>query len=332
MVREDGYVKVLDFGLARLAPLPTRRRRASRRSTSPSLILGTPRYMSPEQARGETATERQRRVLARRGPLRARHRHAPVRVGVDARHAARHHVERRCRARCDGCRTCRRCSSGCCSGCSRSRRRRGRRPPKSRRSCTKLAAGLLEPVDAPSWAVARAPQRRDHNLPSQRTPLVGRAAELASVKDMLLHSGVRLLTLTGPGGTGKTRLAIQVADDLAASLRRRRVVRQPRADRRSATGGVCGRPVARRARERRSPAREGDRRASAQSRPDAPADGQLRAGVRCRGPGAGTAGRLSRAQGAGDQPPRAPHLRRAGVPGPAAAASGRRRAASRRPR
>ena len=79
---------------------------------------------------------------------------------------------------------------------------------------TKLAAGLLEPVDALSWAVARAPQRRDHNLPSQRTALVGRGAELASVKDMLLHSGVRLMTLTGPGGTGKTRLAIQVAEDL----------------------------------------------------------------------------------------------------------------------
>ena len=30
---------------------------------------------------------------------------------------------------------------------------------------TKLAAGLLEPVDALSWAAARAPQRRDHNLP-----------------------------------------------------------------------------------------------------------------------------------------------------------------------
>ena len=62
--------------------------------------------------------------------------------------------------------------------------------------------------------VARPPQRRDHNLPSQRTTLVGRAAERATVKDMLLQSGVRLLTLTGPGGTGKTRLAIQVAEDL----------------------------------------------------------------------------------------------------------------------
>ena len=56
MVREDGYVKVLDFGLARLAPLPTVAGRTATPTTNPSLILGTPRYMSPEQARGETAT------------------------------------------------------------------------------------------------------------------------------------------------------------------------------------------------------------------------------------------------------------------------------------
>ena len=55
MVREDGYVKVLDFGLARLAPLPAVTATQDH-DTAPSLILGTPRYMSPEQARGETAT------------------------------------------------------------------------------------------------------------------------------------------------------------------------------------------------------------------------------------------------------------------------------------
>jgi serine/threonine protein kinase len=55
MVRSDGYVKVLDFGLARrlptgLAPAP------SGEATAPGLLLGTVRYMSPEQARGETAS------------------------------------------------------------------------------------------------------------------------------------------------------------------------------------------------------------------------------------------------------------------------------------
>jgi predicted ATPase/class 3 adenylate cyclase/Tfp pilus assembly protein PilF len=53
-----------------------------------------------------------------------------------------------------------------------------------------------------------------HNLPSQVTAFVGRERELADVKQRLEAPGVRLLTLTGPGGTGKTRLALQVASEL----------------------------------------------------------------------------------------------------------------------
>lgn len=48
-------------------------------------------------------------------------------------------------------------------------------------------------------------------LPSPTTPFVGRAAELVVLTQMLLRPYVRLLTLTGPGGVGKTRLAIEVA-------------------------------------------------------------------------------------------------------------------------
>lgn len=50
-----------------------------------------------------------------------------------------------------------------------------------------------------------------NNLPIQPTPLVGRQAELTTIKDLIGKSEVRLLTLTGPGGTGKTRLALQLA-------------------------------------------------------------------------------------------------------------------------
>jgi predicted ATPase/class 3 adenylate cyclase len=51
------------------------------------------------------------------------------------------------------------------------------------------------------------------NLPMPATPFVGREAELAAVRGLLLEPDVRLLALTGPGGTGKTRLALQAAAD-----------------------------------------------------------------------------------------------------------------------
>src|SRR5829696_1561261 len=53
-----------------------------------------------------------------------------------------------------------------------------------------------------------------HNLPLQPTPLVGREREVEALLSMVRHAGVRLLTLVGPPGIGKTRLAIQVATDL----------------------------------------------------------------------------------------------------------------------
>ena len=67
----------------------------------------------------------------------------------------------------------------------------------------------------PSGQPARTPAGRTLPLPS--TPLVGRTAELAEATSLLLRAG-RVLTLCGPGGTGKTRLALHVADGVSSAF------------------------------------------------------------------------------------------------------------------
>jgi predicted ATPase len=56
------------------------------------------------------------------------------------------------------------------------------------------------------------------NLPVPATPFLGREDELAAVADLLRRQDVRLVTLTGPGGTGKTRLALQAAAEAAETF------------------------------------------------------------------------------------------------------------------
>jgi predicted ATPase/DNA-binding SARP family transcriptional activator len=55
------------------------------------------------------------------------------------------------------------------------------------------------------------PSRR-HNLPTQSTPFIGRERELAEIAALLSDPDCRLLTLVGPGGIGKTRLALMAAE------------------------------------------------------------------------------------------------------------------------
>jgi predicted ATPase/class 3 adenylate cyclase len=63
----------------------------------------------------------------------------------------------------------------------------------------------------------RTPGTRPNNLPAQLTRFIGRGREIARIRELL--AGNRLVTLTGPGGTGKTRLGLEVAREALAGFR-----------------------------------------------------------------------------------------------------------------
>ena len=68
--------------------------------------------------------------------------------------------------------------------------------------------------EAPSEAASS----RLPSLPARRTPLIGREQELAALKKLLISGSPRLITLTGAGGSGKTRLGLQAASEVIAEF------------------------------------------------------------------------------------------------------------------
>ena len=77
------------------------------------------------------------------------------------------------------------------------------------------AAFLYDGKQSPSILMDRGHKTQSqYNLPPQPTRFIGRTEQISAVKELLARDGVRLVTLVGPGGTGKTRLSIQVAGEM----------------------------------------------------------------------------------------------------------------------
>ncbi|MGN6811033.1 MAG: ATP-binding protein [Thermomicrobiales bacterium] len=81
------------------------------------------------------------------------------------------------------------------------------------RACLFTAARQRGPADAP-----HPPTAAPTNLPAPLTSLIGRDGDARAVGQLLQQPAVRLVTLTGPGGVGKTRLALQVAAELGGAF------------------------------------------------------------------------------------------------------------------
>jgi predicted ATPase/class 3 adenylate cyclase/Tfp pilus assembly protein PilF len=91
---------------------------------------------------------------------------------------------------------------------------RGQVIPKGMRDPVRVFQVVPEgtvPDEASTFTVFTAPRP---NLPVPSTPFIGREQEVEAIEALLRRQRVRMLTLTGPGGIGKTRLALRVAEEL----------------------------------------------------------------------------------------------------------------------
>jgi predicted ATPase/transcriptional regulator with XRE-family HTH domain len=77
---------------------------------------------------------------------------------------------------------------------------------------------LLVEAARPRAVSAMAGEHRGGGLPVPPSPLIGRERDVAAVADLLHRAEVRVVTLTGPGGVGKTRLALEVAANLQSAF------------------------------------------------------------------------------------------------------------------
>jgi predicted ATPase/serine/threonine protein kinase len=207
MLSNGGTLKILDFGLAKVRDLSL---------TGAGMRPGTVAYMSPEQLQGEAVEVRSDlwslgvvlyEMLTGRQPFGAGHELSTIYRILHEEPVAPSALRAEIPAELEEIVL-----------------RLLRREPDARYSS---AADVLEALSraehrgrfSPQGPTVAPPHRsggaRSCTLPTPSTPLIGRQTQIREVRERLAQSEVRLLTLTGPGGTGKTRLALQVAAELA---------------------------------------------------------------------------------------------------------------------
>jgi predicted ATPase len=212
MVCSRGTAKVLDFGLAKVAAVnPASGSNATTTMTEEGVVMGTVGYMSPEQATGREIDFRSDqfsfgsvlfemvtgvpafRQSSHAETLAAILRDDPERLGSRMPQAPAPFIwiVQRCLAK----------------------------DPKDRYASTgDLARDLAAVRDRLVESPARPSEPCPSNLPPQRTAFIGREHEEAALRQLLSREDARLVTLTGPGGIGKTRLALQVAELIASQF------------------------------------------------------------------------------------------------------------------
>ncbi|HTA25847.1 MAG TPA: protein kinase [Terriglobales bacterium] len=212
MISGDATVKILDFGLAKLLRVKaTPDSDASTSITKERTVMGTVGYMSPEQSTGDEVDFRSDQFsfgsvlyeMVTGSPAFRKKTYAettaailrdePERLGSRMLQAPPPFlwIVERCLAK---------------------------DPRKRYASTHDLARDLTAVRDRLAEAPSHSLQSPANNLPVQRTAFIGREHEAAALRQLLSRADVQLVTLTGPGGIGKTRLALQVAAETSAEF------------------------------------------------------------------------------------------------------------------
>jgi predicted ATPase/serine/threonine protein kinase len=235
-------VKILDFGLAKVGLVEDQSEEES--LTLAGVIPGTTSYMSPEQVRGEEIDARSDlfslgvvlyEMATGQRPFVGKNRVVLMNAILNARPDAASSVNRSLPAALDTiiARTLEKNrekrfqhAADICSELKRLKGETGkasisvaiaapvRTPPRPGRYASIFARELAAIRDRFSEKPVQRVESRPMNLPVQQAGFVGREKEIAAVKELLLRRDVRLVTITGPGGIGKTRLVVQVASGL----------------------------------------------------------------------------------------------------------------------
>ncbi|HEX2060093.1 MAG TPA: protein kinase [Thermoanaerobaculia bacterium] len=224
MLRRDGYVKLLDFGLARSVAAPA----PDLKKTDPYVVRGTVFYMSPEQLRGKTLDTRSDlwsvgvllyELISGRLPFNG--------DSTSDVAAAILRSEPAMLVRANGTPVPPRLTAIVLRALRKDRLHRY----QSARDLLAELQTLQSDLERDGASIAGTEEARiatteavvidtatPTNLPHKLTPLVGRDAERDDVVSLLRRDDVRMITLTGPGGTGKTRLGLAVAAELMREM------------------------------------------------------------------------------------------------------------------
>ncbi len=213
MISRDRFVKILDFGLAKLTYTEEGKNNSTVRThlTRPGMVMGTVAYMSPEQASGLPLDFRSDQfsfgsvlyeMLAGRRGFQGRN-HAETVAAILRDNPLP--IGSLCpRVPAPLCWLIERCLA---------------KDPNERYPSTRdLARDLATIRDRYSESSSDPLPGPPANIPVQRTVLIGREREVEAITDLLFRDGVPLVTLTGPGGIGKSRLSLQVAVEVADSF------------------------------------------------------------------------------------------------------------------